>query len=155
MTKATSVVVDLDGTLCNSLHRSHWAELRQWDEFHSRMMDDLPHDDVARLVSLCHASGLQTIGCTGRPERWRQQTYHWLRQHEIPLDVLLMRGNHDYASDAELKPRILEEWHATTDQAELMTVHERVLFVLDDRESVVEAWRENGYSCWQVRLGIA
>jgi hypothetical protein len=33
-------------------------------------------------------------------------------------------------------------------------VLQNVIFVLDDRDKVVEAWRNYGLPCWQVRPGV-
>ena len=151
MTRA--IIVDLDGTLCNSTHREHHAKNGDWDEFHAALAEDRPQSDVAELVRTFSEAGFLVAGCTGRPERYRIATERWLVEHDIPLDFVLMRGNYDFGSDAVIKPRAVLEWHEHTAEAALMTAQERVLFVLDDRDKVVEAWRDNGFNCWQVRHG--
>jgi FMN phosphatase YigB (HAD superfamily) len=144
MTKV--VVVDLDGTLCNSGHRDHLAQAREYDAFNARLVDDLPHDDVKWLldvISRLPAEEVQIIALTGRSEKFRKLTLEWFMKHGIAIDDLIMRPEHDYTSDHELKPRMLEEHVARKD----------VLFILEDRERVVEAWRNLGYNCWQCRVG--
>lgn len=149
MTRPFIIVVDLDGTLCNAGHRDHHAVAGQWDEFHSRLMDDEPWPDVKAFLDLFWSASSESenyhiIGLTGRPEQWRGKTYEWLQKHSIALDALLMRPDRDWSPDAELKPRLLESYAPSK---------EDVLFILEDREKVVDAWRNLGYNCWQVRPG--
>lgn len=140
------VVVDLDGTLCNSGHRDHLAQAGNWDEFHGQLIHDEPWNDVKLMVELLGSlESYIVIGLTGRNERFRNATYDWLNDHDIVLDALLMRPNDDYRPDHELKPQMLAE--------QLDNAQERVWFILEDREKVVEAWRNLGFACWQIRPG--
>ena len=136
------VVVDLDGTLCNSKHREHLAVAGQWDEFHSLLADDEPWSDVHRLLRY-FVDDEQIVGLTGRNEKHRPATLKWLYHHGIILDQLLMRPEFDPRPDHELKPQLLAE----------VCKPEEVWFILEDRDKVVEAWRNLGYNCWQVRPG--
>lgn len=140
------VVVDLDGTLCNSGHREHLARAKQWDAFHSQLMNDDPWPDVQRMIKLMDDAGYTVIGLTGRNERYRIATMHWLGMHNISLDDILMRPNDDYTSDHELKPSMLDEWL----EAKGMT-HADVWVILEDRDRVTEAFRNLGHNVWQVR----
>lgn len=142
------VVVDLDGTLCNSGHREHLARAKQWDQFHSGLMNDDPWPDVQRMIKLMDDAGYTVIGLTGRNERYRIVTMQWLAIHDISLDALLMRPNDDFTSDHELKPAMLDSWLETKG-----LTHNDVWVILEDRDKVVEAWRNLGHNCWQVRCG--
>ncbi len=147
MTRTQIVVVDLDGTLCNSSKREHLAQAGLWDEFHSCLDADEPWSDVKHLVSQMtddRGYGTYVLGLTGRNERYREATLTWLSKHEIWLDALLMRPDDNYQSDHELKPQMLADRGISKDD---------VWFILEDRDKVVEAWRNLGYNCWQVRPG--
>jgi hypothetical protein len=152
-----AIVVDLDGTLCNSGHREHLAVNKEWDQFHSALADDKPHGDVAWLIGVlscaCLSGEIEIIACTGRPEKYRAITERWLSGFGILFDEVLMRPDDDWLSDTVLKPQLVMEWHDRQEDAAHGTAQERVLFVLDDRDRVVEAWRGHGFNCWQVRLG--
>lgn len=152
-----TIVIDLDGTLCDSAHRDHHARNGDWDQFHAGCSEDLPHEDVLWLLralsSLMDEEEVELVGCTGRNEAWRGATERWLIKHGVPLDDLIMRPDHDFRSDHELKMAMLQEWHLSTEPEQKRTIHERVAFVLEDRDKVVEAWRDAGFSCWQVRPG--
>jgi hypothetical protein len=57
--------------------------------------------------------------------------------------TLLMRKDGDFRADHIVKQEILDK-HIDK---------ERVLFVLDDRQQVVDMWRRNGLVCFQVAEG--
>lgn len=139
------IVVDLDGTLCDVRWRQHLAQAKEWDQFHEGIPYDKPHDDVVTAVRALHTAGLELIGCTGRPEYTRIATEWWLVKHDIPLDCVLMRPAFDYRPDVVVKIETLKQWLKETEK--------QVLFVLEDRDCMVSAWRSAGFNCWQVRNG--
>ena len=144
------VVVDMDGTLCNTAHREHLAVAKQWDEFHALLSEDQPHEAVSKLMLtfMNLPDGPMIVGLTGRNERYRLMTLRWLEKHGIGLDALLMRPDDDYTSDHDLKPHMLDQWLEGDGLS-----HSDVWFILEDREKVVEVWRNLGHECWQVRPG--
>ena len=145
------VVVDLDGTLCDSGHREHLARAKQWDEFHSLLCDDEPHEDVLKLLRTLASGDAESpliVGLTGRNDRYRPSTLHWLMKHNVPLDDLLMRPDTNFKPDHEMKPEILDQWLSENGHT-----HSDVWFILEDRDKVVEAWRNLGHNCWQCRPG--
>lgn len=152
--KQNIVVVDLDGTLCDSAHREHLARAGLWDEFHSLLGNDQPNKPAAELIKILVGSEreLVIVGLTGRNERHRNATQDWLLLHDIVLDELLMRPDSNYENDHLLKPRMLCEWiiSETGEKEEPLSF---VMFVLEDRDKVVEAWRNLGCACWQVKSG--
>lgn len=143
------IVVDLDGTLFDHAHRLDLAKSGLWSDYHACLADDRLNMDVAWLLKKLPRS-IQIIFCTGRVEQYRSLTIDKIRSSsECPVpDELLMRPEMDYTSDHELKPRLLEEFFGGKSR-----VLEEVRFVMDDRDKVVEAWRNYGLPCWQVRAG--
>lgn len=150
MTAPHIIVVDLDGTLCNSAHREHLARAGQWDDFHSLLLDDEPWPDVRQFLDMiCNGTGeMQVVGLTGRNERYRMMTLKWLGKHQIYLDALLMRPDSCYLSDTEIKPQLLDGW-----LDEKGMTHADVMCILEDRDKMVEEWRNLGHNCWQCRPG--
>jgi hypothetical protein len=87
---------------------------------------------------------------TGRNEAFRQLTWSWLNEHKLDeyIDTLIMRPDSDWRPDHELKIALLEQAFGSKERA-----LERVAFILEDRDKVVEAYRNYGLPCWQVRPG--
>ena len=55
-----------------------------------------------------------------------------------------MRGDKDNRPDSEIKQDILKQ---------LQKEGKEILFVVDDRQSVVDMWRANGITCLQCKKG--
>jgi FMN phosphatase YigB (HAD superfamily) len=160
----TYIIVDLDGTLCNSAHRDHLAVAKEWDQFHSLLTEDEPHKDVMKLVNVLNLGlwphmDLEVVALTGRNEKYRKLTEQWLLKHNIATDHLLMRPDHDWRSDHELKPKMLVDFITGLDpdqvwsQEHIDAARAQVWFILEDRDKVVEAWRNLGFRCWQTQPG--
>ena len=156
------IVCDLDGTLANCEHRVHHVQkvdgagLKRkpdWDAFYAGVRKDTVNKPVHQLlINMCgwnmHYEWRthEVIFCTGRPERCRVDTEWWLEtKTNVPSDgyKLLMRKDGDFRADYVVKQEILDA-HIDKD---------RVLFVLDDRQQVVDMWRRNGLTCFQVAEG--
>jgi len=138
-------LLDLDGTLCDVSHRVHLAMAKMWDEFHSLCQSDRPNPDVLRVVLLLQRSIMPVI-VTGRNARWRAKTEAWLSDCGVSCEALLMRPDDDFRPDAELKLSLLDRHYGGRD-----SWLRRVVFALEDRERVVEAYRNLGIPTWQVR----
>lgn len=143
------IIVDLDGTLSDSSHREHLARAKEWDAFHSLLGEDKVHQEVAMLVRELSFSH-QVILLTGRNEEFKLLTLEWLEVQGLSgfVDDLLMRPNGNWEPDHELKPKLLDSWLEANGHS-----HNDIWFILEDRDKVVEAWRNLGHNCWQVRPG--
>jgi len=147
------IICDLDGTLANCEHRVHHvrSKPKNWDAFYAGVKDDEANYPVLNLLHTYLESDwldYRLIFCSGRPERCREDTETWLheqgfhRGHKARYK-LLMRKDGDFRQDYIVKQEILDQ-HIDKD---------RVLFVLDDRQQVVDMWRRNGLTCFQVAEG--
>lgn len=152
MTKAAPtpcVVFDVDGTLAEFDadrlgHLVHGAE-KHWDDFHAAMADAALIAPIARLMHRLKASGETILICSGRPKGWAAHTIAWLRKHDLPFDGIYLRSeDQDAATDPEVKRRALKEMRDDGFDPWL---------VVDDRSSVVEAWRGEGLVCLQCAPG--
>lgn len=136
------MIVDLDGTLANCSWRV--PMLPDYDAFHAASVQDQPYPDIVDLVNGAPDDVFVAI-ITGRTDTHRGITEGWLMQHGILWDALRMRSQLDYRPDtvvkSELADKLIEE------------VKLPVWLVLDDRDKVVEMWREKGFTCLQTRLG--
>lgn len=144
-----TIICDLDGTLADCEHRVHHVrgKPKNWDAFFAGVKDDRVSTPVLFVVDAFlyrEPTPFKLIFCSGRPERCRADTEAWLREEcRITEFTLLMRKDGDFRADDIVKQEILDQ-HIDKD---------RVLFVLDDRQQVVDMWRRNGLTCFQVAEG--
>lgn len=147
MTKDT-IICDLDGTLCDCEHRRHHVtgSPKNWDEFYAGVKDDTPNEPMRQTLLALKHTFTNIIFVSGRPERCREDTVNWLYSWLGMTDAeyqLFMRGDTDRRQDYIVK-------------REILTKHidkERVLMCFDDRDQVVDMWREEGLTCFQVAPG--
>jgi len=141
MSEAKYVVCDLDGTLTDLEHRLYLVRQPKpdWDLFYKLAADDGLHVWCKILVNAIHDFGYRVLLVSARPESIRGLTKTWLAKHGVNYDRLyLLRGKKDYTPDDDLKMAWLKEFGT-----------EKILFVVDDRQRVVDAWRQEGLTCLQ------
>lgn len=141
-----SIIVDLDGTLTNVDHRVHHVRLepKNWIAFNDLMIHDPIHFWCFELICAMKDRGYNIIFVTGRGEDYRTHTETWLSKHKVPYDQLYMRKLNDYREDNDVKEEIYKNNIKGKTQ---------VLFVVDDRKSVVERWRKLDLVCLQCDWG--
>ena len=146
MNKHKAIIVDLDGTLCDVEHRVHHvkAKPKNWDAFNQAMDQDQPYFWCIELIAAMKARGYKIYFVTGRGEGYQKMTSDWLALHSVDYDELYMRKNQDFREDSEVKEEIYVNEIERNSQ---------VLFVVDDRKSVVERWRKLGLVCLQCAPG--
>lgn len=90
-------VFDLDGVLSDTRHRLHFVTARPkaWDAFFAAASQDPPLDVGICAVQEAIAAGMAVIYLTGRPERCRADTTHWLAAQGLPVQPLHMRREGD------------------------------------------------------------
>lgn len=144
--KSKAIIVDLDGTLCDVDHRVHFVQKhpKDWAGFNSKMSDDLLHNWCQELIDAMRARNYKILFVTGRGDSYQEVTKTWLKKHGIIFDLLLMRSAGDLREDADIKEDLYKE--------RIQNFYD-VLFVLDDRASVVERWRNLGLVCLQCAPG--
>lgn len=140
------IIADLDGTIALIEHRRHFVEgkSKQWRRFFKACPDDSPNQPVIDLLKTMDAAGYTIKIFSGRSDAVRNETVAWLKAHEVPYASLLMRKDGDFTPDEELKCHWLHSKPNLKNQ-----IH----FVLDDRQKVVDMWRNQGLTCLQVAPG--
>ena len=145
------VIFDLDGTIAliderRSLSTSLSSKIDWNIFFDSKNIElDQPNFPIIEVLSSLKERGFKIFILSGRLDTTKGATTKWLKKYSIPFDQLKMRENTSkvkYISDVELKQKWLNE-----------IGKENVLCVFDDRTKVVEMWRKNGLSCFQVSNG--
>jgi phosphoglycolate phosphatase-like HAD superfamily hydrolase len=143
------VVFDVDGTLAHFDadqlgHLVHGKE-KHWQEFHEAMADAEEIGPVAKLLRRLKDVGETIVICSGRPENWSEYTIAWLQKQELAFDAIYLRPTGaDAASDPEVKRTLLKKIRADGFDPWI---------IVDDRSSVVEAWRNEGLVCLQCAPG--
>lgn len=132
-----AIICDLDGTLCDIGARNPYdASTCVWDK---------PNAAVVATLSLFQDKVDSIILVSGRGGQFRDETIKWLNIH-LPKHngPLFMRAERDNRKDSIIKQEIYDEH---------IKGKYNVFFVLDDRQQVVDMWRANGLTCWQVAPG--
>ena len=143
------ILCDIDGTLATIGDRAKILEKdelteKDYDEFNARSAASSCIQDIANIIRNLKDAETKIYLITAREKKWKKITQHWLRLNEIPYDNLLMRNDGDKNSDADVKLKIVKEY----------VNPKRVWFVLEDRDDVVQMYREDlGLTCLQVNKG--
>ena len=138
-----TVIFDLDGTLADITHRLHHIAPpnKDWHAFHEGCINDAPKHNIIELFR-CMSAFHRTIVVSGRSDAVRKQTEDWLFLNAMWPMELIMRPAGDYTPDQELKRSWLRDGRLGN--------KDDILFCVDDRQRVVDMWREEGLTCLQV-----
>lgn len=150
-----TIIFDLDGTLCDVEHRRVYVQTtpKNWDAFNNACVLDTPLAHTRAVYEALDWVGNYTIlFFSGRSGENYPETVEWLNTHinQKPErlgrteDRLLMRADKDRRPDTIVKKEMLD-W--------IREQGADVFFTVDDRQSVVDMWRENGVPCFQCAPG--
>ncbi|MBP6236171.1 MAG: AAA family ATPase [Saprospiraceae bacterium] len=132
-----AIICDLDGTLALLNGRSPFDA--------SKCDQDLPNIPVVNMVKNYYQLGYKILLVSGREDVYQPQTEKWLARLNISYTELIMRKAGDYRKDAIIKREIFETFIDGKYFVEL---------VLDDRNQVVDLWRNDlQLPCFQVFYG--
>ena len=144
------VIFDLDGTIADISVRSILATKddgrMNWTIFQDpKNIDlDVPNQKVVDMLSMINDTDKYQIWIlSGRSDVTKDVTIDWLSNNGINYDHLIMRPQkHLYMADNDLKQMWLDDIGV-----------DNVAMVFDDRNQVVDMWRKNGLTCFQVADG--
>lgn len=155
MSKPLAILSDLDGTLALR------TDARP-DPYHMETVGlDVPNTPVVNLLRILQDAhpGAATFIMTAREQKWfdllegtewrSTSTWHesakWLNKHDIHWLDMFMRENKDNRPDAIIKEELYRKH---------IEPYYDVLYVLDDRRTVVSMWRQKlGLTCLAVDEG--
>lgn len=141
VTKPKALIVDLDGTI--ALHDRSPYDYDSLDT-------DRPNQAVIDLVRREWEAGTTIIFASGRPNSHFQMTRDWIVKHVFEGIMptrqvyLYMRRTEDKRMDAIVKYEIFDEF---------IRNEFNVLYCLDDRDQVVDMYRDIGLTVMQVNYG--
>lgn len=137
-----ALIIDLDGTLCNSTHVVNFTGVNgavDWDKLVESAAFAVRNDWCAEIVSSFAAQNYHIIFLTARSgtDRYREITEQWLSNFGFNhmQHTLLMRSAGDDRPDHIVKEELyLKEVAPNYD----------VLFAVDDKYAVIAMWRKLG-----------
>tara|TARA_B100000575_G_C23117674_1_gene646322 strand:- start:916 stop:1434 length:519 start_codon:yes stop_codon:yes gene_type:complete len=153
-----TVIFDLDGTLADIEIRRKMSVKSNykmdWDMFFhpDNIKYDKPVHAIINLAQIYYKDGYNVVIFSGRNDRSWKETKDWLKKYDVPHHLLVMRpdkfksksfpvadgnpatGDMRFMPDEILKKKMLDEFADIDD----------VLFVVDDRQKVVDMWRDLG-----------
>jgi hypothetical protein len=133
-----AIMVDLDGTLSLGHSGRTWYDAKTCNQ-------DALNEPVAEVVRSMAEKGILILLCSGRMDTYLDPTLEFLEKYNIEYDKIWMREAGDYRPDSIIKHNMYDE--KIKDKYE-------VLFVLDDRQQVVDMWRlAFGLTVFQVAPG--
>ena len=129
---------------------SRYRKVKSYSKFYGSVSEDTPIDTTIILITeFANALGIPIIFCSGRPDSCVNSTVKWLQEHIIePHGVvnhdLFMRETGDMRKDCIVKQEIYEKY--------IEPLYD-IIAVFDDRQQVVDMWRDLGLQCYQVAKG--
>jgi hypothetical protein len=152
-TQKNLIILDIDGCLVDSEERlPHFlnGDRETYDNlYHTDKTIPAGHVVYGMFLDMVRdTQSLEYLFVTGRSELCREYTTLQLQElfgFQIDQSKLLMRPlDSEKEHDTVLKPRLIEEAGYSLD---------RILLVIEDRDSTVAMWRERGITCWQTQPG--
>ncbi len=140
------VIFDVDGTLMDIEHRRHFVVQRpkDFDAFREATSQDTAKEDIFAVAKALKAAGHRIIISSGRNKSQRAVTLKQLMAQGLVFDALYMRSDSDYRPDHEVKSQMLDKMRKEGFNPTM---------AFDDRQQVVDMWRERGLTVAQVDKG--
>jgi len=137
------VTVDVDGTLTNCDHRRPLVSngRKDWKQFHALAGEDTPNHQIIDIVNGLYLLGWTIYLTTARPADSRAMTESWMLHYKVDYHKMFMRHRWDNGPDHLVKFAMLQSFPKKPDLA------------IDDRNTVVQMWRNHGILTLQVAEG--
>lgn len=129
------IICDLDGTL---------ALFPGKNPYERDFENDQLNEPVAEVVHKFATTGVLVVYFSGRSDKHRKKTEEWLKKNNLLYSVPYMREGEDKRKDSIIKKELYEKY---------VKGKYNVLFILDDRNQVVDLWRSLSLTCLQVAEG--
>lgn len=130
------ILVDIDGTVAHRTDRDPFE--------YDKVLEDRPDHKTIEVITALWRAGYKIIFISARDDSCFDDSYEWLRLNCPPFIKLYMRKTGDFRKDAIIKEEIYREH---------IEPFYDVFCVFDDRNQVVDMWREIGLKCFQPEPG--
>ena len=147
MIKKQTIIFDVDGTIADVEHRRHFVSQKpaDWKSFREQTKFDTPVEWVCDIAKRFIAQGDNVAFFSARNESERsiteKQISEWIGEGH---QGLFLRPDGDFRRDDEFKSDLADKFEE---------VGCKIDIVFDDRNQVVEMWRNRGTTVVQVADG--
>ena len=147
MIKKQTIIFDVDGTIADVEHRRHFVSQKpaDWKSFRNSTAFDTPVQWVCDIAKRFIAQGDNVAFFSARNESERsiteKQISEWIGEGH---QGLFLRPDGDFRRDDEFKSDLADKFEEIGGKIDL---------VFDDRNQVVEMWRQRGTTVVQVADG--
>ena len=163
-----TVIFDLDGTLADIDARRDKAlkpnGKLDWEIFAApqSILDlDKPNHPVIKMAQMFHNDGFKIVIFSGRNDRSFHTTKEWLEKYKVPYDLLVLRPDKIQADSwpiangnpATKAMRFMPDEILKKEMLDTFVDIDDVFLVVDDRQKVVDMWRDLGLNTFQVAPG--
>jgi len=147
MIKKQTIIFDVDGTIADVEHRRHFVSQKpaDWKSFRNSTVFDTPVQWVCDIAKRFIAQGDNVAFFSARNESERsiteKQISEWIGEGH---QGLFLRPDGDFRRDDEFKSDLADKFEE---------VGGKIDIVFDDRNQVVDMWRQRGTTVVQVADG--
>ena len=141
-----TIIFDVDGTIADVEHRRHFVNgNNDWDSFRKETVNDTPVQWVCDIARRFIAQGDDVAFFSARNESEREitekQISQWIGDGHKGV---FLRPNGDYTPDDEFKSALADKF---------IDMGGKIDLIFDDRQKVVDMWRDKGFTVVQVAEG--
>jgi len=164
-----TIIFDLDGTLAIiDRRRDHAIKMGKngkmnWNEFFNpaHIAFDEPNEPVIKMAQVFKSQGFKIVIFSGRNDISFDRTVEWLEWNDVPFDLLVMRPNKfkpkswpvAKGNPATPEMRFMPDEILKKKMLDTFVDKDDVFITVDDRQKVVDMWRAEGLTCFQVAPG--
>ena len=169
-----TIIFDLDGTLAfiekrrikagSPMGKTPTPSKMDWDIFfdgQNVLELDEPNYPVISMAQMYHEKGFNIVIFSGRNDRSYNETKEWLEKYDVPYNLLVMRPDKfkneswpvAFGNPATPAMRFMPDEILKKAMLDTFVDIDDVLMCVDDRQKVVDMWRDLGLTCFQVAPG--
>ena len=168
-----TVIFDLDGTLAiiekrriksgSPTGNKPVQAKMDWDVFFAaeNIQLDEPNEPVIKMAQMFHNDGFKIVIFSGRNDRSFHTTKEWLEKFDVPFDLVVLRPDKFQADSwpiangnpATKAMRFMPDEILKKEMLDTFVDIDDVFLVVDDRQKVVDMWRDLGLNTFQVAPG--
>ena len=141
-----TIIFDVDGTIADVEHRRHFVNgNNDWDSFRKETVNDTPVQWVCDIAKRFIAQGDEVAFFSARNESEREitekQISQWIGDGHKGV---FLRPDDDFTPDDVFKSELADKF---------IDMGGKIDLIFDDRQKVVDMWRDKGFTVVQVAEG--